>query len=248
MSIFIGLDSLYSMKVWIIYFYGYFYAVILSHIPVKYSVERLRQISVTDYSNQKQKPVPKQTSSSFLDKHDKLLVRIKGLLKSFLAKLRPEDDSDVKRSDIVTAAVIGYIERVLYITIILRTSSQFNSAQLIGFWLTAKVASQWGNIWNRKNKLEDKKKLEESSSHIISGDDANISNKYIIYGDDDYNIYLIGCLLSLIYSIIGAVSIQESISSGYGFFIITMLVSLFLLFVPHIAWEFHFSKKLSAIL
>lgn len=192
MNIWTGLDLCYSEDVWCKYIFGYFYAIFLSHFPVKFSVENLRKESLHS-SNEK------------------------------------ENDEFV-RGSVITAAIIGLVERAMYVTFILTDSFQF-----IGIWIALKVAGQWGNTWTRTANLK------ESESEIKS----ELLQKYIIYGEDIYNIYLIGNGLSAIYSFIAVVLIQRCLEGEYIF----LIIGIILLFVP---WIFKFiikyKRKLSSFL
>jgi hypothetical protein len=90
-------------------------------------------------------------------------------------------------------ALVGLLERLLYIIALLAKSPEF-----IGVWLALKVAGGWSG-WSGKREY----KWDDNGKEILG----------YVPGRQEFNLFLVGTALSLIFAVAGAFTIQSLIES-----------------------------------
>lgn len=95
----------------------------------------------------------------------------------------------ILRDVIFLPAIVGMIERVLYVAAILAGAPEF-----IGVWLAIKVAGGWKG-WSETRQY----KWSDSSGQVCVGE---------VPGRQEYNLFLVGSGLSILFALVAAYSIK----------------------------------------
>ena len=98
-------------------------------------------------------------------------------------------------------AIVGFIERALYVA-----SIQMGAPQFIGVWLAIKVAGQWRRWGEGYNKDND---------------------EVVVTGREFFNVFLIGSGLSIAYALVGALIIGWLQDDKCGLAVLVALVLVF---------------------